>query len=344
MNNSLYTDLKKRLLQILISLMIIIVLGTITYKYLGGDDWSVLDAFYMTIITITTVGFREVHSLHAIPEARIFTVLLALFGMGFLLYGMGNLTAFIIEGDLKNLMWRQRTMKQIKKMKNHLIVCGIGEIGIHIVEELFKIRKEFVVIEANSVSIENCKFQGKIPIIEGDATDDDTLIAAGIENAAGIISSLHSDKDNLFITVSARQLNPSIRIVAHAIDPTTQKKLQKSGANAVVSANVIGALRMVSEMVRPAVVNFLDQMLRYKDKTVRIEEVTIKEGSRYIGKNIAETHIGKETGVLIIALRNVKTKQFTYSFSQNLKLQVNDILVVIGSVEQIEKLRKKTNN
>ncbi|MFC1848648.1 potassium channel family protein [candidate division CSSED10-310 bacterium] len=337
----MYSELQKRLYLAIFALTLIIIIGTIGFKFFGGSSWSILDAMYMTIITITTVGYGETHSLSGNPGARIFTIFLLLFGTGVLLYGIGNATAFIIEGDLKHLMWRRRIMKKIIRLSNHYIICGAGEIGIHVIDEMMKTRQRFVVIEKSMDIIEHLRSRENLLIVHGDATDDDTLLNAGIEQAVGIISTIHSDKDNLFITVSARQLNHDIRIVAHAIDPATQKKLFKSGADAVVSANVIGALRMVSEMIRPTVVNFLDQMLRIKDKCIRIEEVTIKENSAYIGQSLAEANIGKETGVLLIAMRNVETNQFTYSFASDLKLKLGDILVVIGSVDQVMVLRQK---
>jgi voltage-gated potassium channel len=337
----MYYGLQRRLYMIMAAIFAVIVVGTTGYKVLGGPEWSLVDALYMTVITITTVGYGEVHPLINNPGAKLFNVFFILVGMGIIAYGAGNLTAFIIEGDLKNLIWRRRTMKHIKRLKRHIIVCGAGDIGLSAVEELMKTKRSFVLIERDMDKIENLKIKDQILILQGDATDDEVLLEAGISDASGIVSTLSSDKDNLFITVSARQLNPGIRIVVRSGDPATQKKLARSGANAVVSTNEIGAMRLVSEMVRPTVVNFLDQMLRRRDQTIRIEEVAIPEASPYMGKNLFEANIGKETGVLVIALRNPQTDQFVYSITPEMKLNAGDIIVVIGTVEQLQLLREK---
>lgn len=336
----MYQELQKRLYLTIMALLCVVVVGTFGYKFFGGAEWTYLDALYMTIITITTVGYGEIHNLESNQDARLFTIFILLVGMALLLYGIGNATAFIIEGNLSSLIWRRRIMKKINKMKDHIIVCGAGEIGMNIIDELLKTDYGAVCIERDPAIVETLKNKDKLLIIQGDATDDDVLIEAGIENAFGIISTFSSDKENLFVTVSARQLSPKIRIVTQAVDPTAQKKLYRGGANSVVSTNFIGAMRLTSEMVRPSVVNFLDQMLRVKESTIRIEEVTIPENSRYIGKNLIEAGIGKETGVLVIAIRNLVTNQFIYSFTPENRLKGGDILVVIGSVEQVKKLRK----
>ncbi|MBN2385094.1 potassium channel protein [bacterium] len=339
MTSTLY-ELQKKLYYTLAALAAIFVVGTIGFKLIGGENWSILDSLYMTVITITTVGFGEIHDLTNNPAARIFTIFMLLFGMGVLAYGVGNITAFIVEGNLMHIMWRRQTMREINRMKNHIIVCGAGEIGHHVIEEFQKIAINFVIIEKNSEIVANLREKLNVSILQGDATDDDILIEAGINKAAGIISTLHSDKDNLFITVSARQLNPSIRIVVHAVDQAAHKKLVRSGANAAVSTNSIGAMRLASEMVRPTVVNFLDQMLRLKEQTIRIEEVTIKPKSDLIDQSLYGANIGKKTGVLVIAIRNMESNQFVYTFSKELRLKKNDILVALGTVDQIKKLRE----
>lgn len=332
--------IQRRLKIAVIVLAIIFFIGVAGFKLLGGHEWSTLDAVYMTVITMATVGYGETKDLSKNPAARIFAIFFILTGMGILLFVISSATAFIVEGELTQVLWRKKMIKEISKLKNHVIICGAGETGIHTVEELLKTRNDFVVIEPDKERVEKLKLLGDLNIIEGDANEDSVLIQAGIERAKGIIIALPTDKDNLFVTITARQLNPGIKIVAKGIDPKTDTKLIKAGANSVVSPNFIGGLRMVSEMIRPTVVNFLDLMLRDKLRTLRVDEVTISERSHIAGKTLEEAAITEKINLLVMALKEPDSPDFNFNPSPKTLLRPGQVLIVSGDIADVIKLRE----
>lgn len=332
--------LQRRLKIAVIVLAIVFLIGVVGFKSLGGRDWSTLDAVYMAVITMATVGYGETKDLSKNPAARVFTVFFILAGMGILLFVISLATAFIVEGELTQVLWRKKMIKEIAKLKDHIIVCGAGETGIHAVEELLKTRHNFVIIEPDKERVEKLKLLGDLNIIEGDASEDEVLSQAGIERAKGVIIALPTDKDNLFVTITARQLNPKIKIVAKGIDPKTDTKLIKAGANSVVSPNFIGGLRMVSEMIRPAVVNFLDLMLRDKSRTLRVEEVTITDRSQLAGKTLDEAAITQQTNLLVMAMKDPDSPDFHFNPSPKTVLRPGQILIVSGDISGVIKLRE----
>ena len=327
-------------------LVIIIALtGTFGYWLFGlyyHQDWGLLDCAYMTLISLSTVGFGEILRIDHLPVVRVFTMLLILSGMGVLVFFASTLTAFIVEGQLRDLLSRRRMLKMIDDMKNHVIVCGAGETGYHIVEELYATNRPCVVID---ISEEACKKIhekiGMVPYITGDATDDEILEEAGINRAQGIFAALNNDKDNLVITITARLKQPSIRIISKAVGLTFGQKLMRSGASSVVTSNKIGAMRMVSEMVRPAVTSFLDEMLREKDRPMRIEEVRVEKGSPMQGKSLGQLEIRKRLALSVISLHYSQTGKYNYSPDPNEPLQPGTVLICLGEIAAIEQLRKE---
>lgn len=332
--------LQRRLKIAVIVLAIVFLIGVVGFKSLGGREWSTLDAVYMAVITMATVGYGETKDLSKNPAARVFTIFFILAGMGIMLFVISSATAFIVEGELTQVLWRKKMIKEIAKLKDHIIVCGAGETGIHAVEELLKTRHNFVIIEPDKERVEKLKLLGDLNIIEGDASEDEVLSQAGIERAKGVIIALPTDKDNLFVTITARQLNPKIKIVAKGIDPKTDTKLVKAGANSVVSPNFIGGLRMVSEMVRPAVVNFLDLMLRDKSRTLRVEEVTITDRSQLAGKTLDEAAITQQTNLLVMAMKDPDSPDFHFNPGPKTVLRPGQILIVSGDISGVIKLRE----
>lgn len=256
-------DFRKRLIKGLIFTFITVAVGTAGYKILGGPEWSFLDSLYMTIITLTSVGFGEIQDLSDYPYARILTIFIILFGMGSILFVVSTITGFIVEGELSNVFGRRKMLKEISSLKNHFIVCGIGNTGYVVVKELIQTKRDFVVVDTDLNELEKLSETDKILYINDDATNDAALVNAGIHEAHGLITILPDDKDNLFVTLTAKQLNPNLRIVSKGVEEHTIKKLKLAGAASVVMPSFIGGLRMVSELIRPAAVSFLDKNASY---------------------------------------------------------------------------------
>lgn len=336
------TSLRNRLLVGFLALSIVIGGGTVGYWWIGDGRWEVWDCLYMTVITVTTVGYGEVLSdMDTTPHARSFTMVLLVFGTGVLVYFASTITAFIVEGDLKDILSKARLKKRIKRMKDHIIVCGTGSTGRHIVEELIKTLQPVVAIDRNVETLKeiaDAHPKADYAYLVGDATDDDVLNAAGLPVARGVVAALSSDKDNLYVVVSARQINPQCRIIARCAELGHVEKIKRAGADGVVSPNFIGGMRMASEMLRPSVVKFLDEMLR-DQRAMRIEEVTIGKGSGLAGKTLRDASVRERFGMSVLAIRETTGAPWSYNPDPAMTLGAGVILVVLGSAEQVKELR-----
>jgi voltage-gated potassium channel len=331
--------MQKRIINVLIVLITIFLCGVAGYALI--EEWSILDSLYMTIITLTTVGFMEVQPLS--QAGRVFTIFLLVIGFSVIFYGLGTITVFIVEGELVTILRRRKMQKKISKLKDHYIICGCGDMGKHVINEFVKTRRPFVFIEKNESEVQGIiEKNEKIMYIIGDASTDAVLLDAGIENAKGLITTFTSDKDNLFVVLTARSLNSGIRIVTRCMEEESEHKLKTAGADSVVSAHAIGGLRMASEMLRPTVVSFLDVMLRDREGGLRIEETIISPESKIRGKTIKEANILGEIGLIIIAIKDGETGQYIYNPQSDLQVKENDILIVLGRVEQVSRLREYT--
>lgn len=279
--------------------------GVVGYQVLAGPQYGLLDAAYMTVITLTTVGYGEVIDLSNNPAGRIFTMALLLAGVGSFLYFFSNLTAFMVEGHLADLLRDRRMTKKIAKLEGHQIVCGVGSTGEHIIKELVATQRPFVAIDQDEALIRRLEAEVgcEFPSVTGDVTDDDTLMAAGIDRAAGLAACIAHDNDNLLVVVSARMLNPKLRIICRCTEDRVAAKIIQAGADAIVSPNTIGGLRMVSELVRPHVVSFLDIMLRDRKEGLRVEEFPITAGSPLADTTTGALRRRKLPDVLVVALR-----------------------------------------
>lgn len=334
----------KRLWIGFVLVVLVISIGTVGFHVLGsmnGLEWSWLDCVYMTVITVSTVGYGEILPIQHMPAARIFTIAIILFGMGMLVYFASAVVALVVEFDVREVIQRRKRLKAIQELQDHVIVCGIGTTGIHVVEELQSIGTPFVVVENDLERVQHVQTHlgVEFPYVLGDATDDDVLGEAGITRAQGVVSALSNDKDNLFVTITARQLNPKARIVSRAKESSSANKLRRAGADAVVSPNLIGGMRMASEMVRPMVVQFLDLMLRDKEKTLRIEEATVPEYSMVEGKRLMDTQIRKITELLVVAVRS-PDGAYKYNPGPDFVLRAGATLIVLGDSKDVVKLRK----
>ncbi len=332
----------RRMLAALGVLVTLVFAGSTSFWLLGGGRWKYFECIYMTIITLSTVGFGELSRMHEVPGARALTIGLIVSGVGALAYVQGNLTALLVEGVIGQALRRNRMRKQIAALTGHIVVAGAGSTGKHVIEELIATKTPFVVIDRNEQHIQRLSeelLEGKMLFVLGDATDDHMLVAAGIKAARGIVAALTHDKDNLFVTLSARSLNPSARIVSKVVEDDAAPKMLKAGATSVVSPTQIGGRRMASELIRPEVNEFLDQMLRDKDKNLRLEEVTIPEKSSYIGTVLKDTPIRRETRLLVVAVRE-SDRSFLYNPDPDYMMQAGTTLIVMGEAESVVKLRK----
>jgi voltage-gated potassium channel len=323
-----------------IALGAIVAIGTIGYWLIGGREYSFLDSLYMTVITISTIGYGEIIRLSDNPVGRLFTIFIALSGIGILFYIITNLTAFVVEGELKDSFRRRKMEKIARNYKDHYIVCGIGIVGAHIIHELYATGRPYIIVDISRDNLE--KHADAIPadvFIEDDATDDNTLLKAGIMKAKGLFAVTGDDNQNLVICLSAKQLKPRIRVVAECSEIKNSEKMRKAGADSVVSPSLIGGLRMASEMIRPTVVSFLDIMLRDKEKNLRIEEIPVP--ASFAGKSISALDLTKYSSLLLLAVR-IKD-DFIYNPSDDYVIQEDNTLIFMSPPEERKKLEKILN-
>ncbi len=337
------TSLGRRLFTGFIALLVVVFGGALGYYAIGDGRWTPWDCIYMTVITVTTVGYGEtLDQMDKVEYARPFTVLLLVFGTGSIVFFASMITAFIVEGDLRNALANQRLRKRMKRMNDHIVVCGAGSTGRNVIEELLKTNVAVIAIDINEHELQEiaAKFpKAEFAFLVGDATDDDIIAQAHLDRARGLVAALSSDKDNLYLVVSARQTSPGMRIVARCAELSHIDKLKRGGADAVVSPNFIGGMRLVSEMVRPTVVGFLDSMLRDKRAEYRIEEVTLGTGFAS-GATLGDARVHDRFGMHIIAIRGAD-KEWTYNPGPQEQLVRGMTLVVLGSPEQVSALRRE---
>jgi voltage-gated potassium channel len=330
--------MSRRLVFAFLSVVATIAIGTGGYWLIGGGHWSFVDCLYQTVIGITTAGFGEIIPLGETHLGRPFTIVLLCGGMVAVGWFVTTAAAFLIEGELSGLTWRKRMDSRVKKLSGHYIVCGAGSTGIHCVRELAAIAVPFVVVDRSEEVARALTREHDCPAVVGDATHDEVLLEAGIARARGVISALTEDKDNLFVTVTARALNPALRIVAKAIDPRADGKLRRAGADSVVSPNMIGGLRLVSEMVRPEVVTFLDVMLRDKDRTLRIEEVTIPAAAGGAQRRISELGLARHKLLLLAVKGPAPEPRLHYNPAPEHLLTGGETLIVLGEPDRVRQL------
>ena len=321
----------------------VVLVGATAYYSVGAGRWSWFDCFYMTVITLSTVGFAEtLEGMNEIPEARAVTIALIILGSGTLLYFISSLTALIVEGDLQGILRRRSMQRAIGAMSGHVIVCGVGTTGRHIATELRAVGIPFVVIDKNKELLEELtvEFDEELLHVVGDATDDHALELAGVARARGVISALNDDKSNLFVTISARAMNPTARIVAKSIEPSTSDKLRRAGADAVVAPNYIGGVRLFSEMVSPKTVAFLDRIVQFGGGiSVGIEAIDIPESSTLAGKRLAETDL-RAAGALVVAVHKFDG-DYVYNPGSEQLLEAGDSLIVLAESADVAALKAR---
>jgi voltage-gated potassium channel len=318
----------------LLVLVAIVTLGTVGYSSIEG--WPLFDSLYMTIITLATVGFREVAPLS--DQGKAFTILLIVFGASIIAYSAGSLIRFTVEGQLRQIMGRKKVEKQIGKIEAHYIICGYGRIGNLICKEFQAKPLPFVVVEKDPELCAKLSEEGVL-FVQGDATDDETLETAGIRRAKGLITAVTSDTENVYITLTARGLNPSLFILARSGEEGSELKLRRAGASKVISPYVIGATRMAQAILRPSVVDFIEIATAGHNLELQLEEIRIRNASRLAGKNLINSGIRKDLGIIIVGIKKGDGNMVFNPASETL-IEAGDVLITLGEAPAILNLEQ----
>ena len=313
-------------------LFVIILIGTFGYEMIE-DKFDLLESFYMSVITISTTGFKEVHPLS--PAGKVFTIFLIIAGIITVAYTGGKAAQFLIE---QRGFRRRKMEKKMKELTNHYIVCGYGRMGKQICEGLEEAKTKFVVIESSPVKILHLEERGYL-FVEGDATSDDVLQRAEIEKAKGLVTVLDSDAQNVFTTLSAKQLNSDIYLVARAIEDGTEQKLKKAGADRVVKPYELGGLRMVQLLLRPRVSDFIDIVVRKKESEISLEEISLTKDSFIVGKKLSEANLKKKYNLMVIAISR-EDGELIYNPPSDVVFRQNDKVMVIGPASKLAELNE----
>ena len=310
----------------------VVILGILGYEIIEG--WNFLDSIYMTVTTITTVGYSEVHPLS--DGGRIFSIFLMIGGVGGALYALSGIVGYIIEGNLGTVWERRKMQNKIAKLKEHFILCGFGRVGEEIARTFHEEEVDFIVIDNRPECITRLE-ESEYVYLEGDATQDDVLKSAGIERARGLIAAVGTDTDNTYITLSARGLRPDIYIEARASSTEAVTKLERSGANRVILPHAIGGNRMAMLALRPSVVDFIDNVVYSRGREMRLENVDITESSKLIDLTIKE--VRDKTRVSVLALQK-KGLALTPNPTGEEVVEGGDKLIVIGTKAQLTSLEE----
>jgi voltage-gated potassium channel len=327
-----------RLRELAILLVLLHVIGIAGYMSIEG--WSFLDAFYMTVITLGTIGYGETHPLSA--AGRIFTIGLIFVGIGTFTYALSTVAALWVDAHVLGLWGKRRMEQRIAALKDHIIICGGGDTGYHVAQELQQTRTPFVVIERDESQAARLReFGNDVLFILGDASDAAVLRHARIDSARGLVTCMSDDKENLFTVFEARDMNPSLRIVSRLVDDESRARLVRAGADGIVPMQRIGALRIASEVLRPHVVSVLDVMLR-EPSLIRVQEMEVGAGAT--GQSLAALRMHERAGVTIFALREAGTLRHVFNPPPDRVLAAGDVLIGCADPDQLETARRIATN
>lgn len=325
----------RKIILFIIPLLLILVFGTGGYMLFEGV--SCIDALYLTVITITTVGYGDIVPVQ--PSGRLFTVLLVFSGVGYVMYLFGQITEAMVEGGLKKIVGRRKMSKQIAKLQDHYIVCGFGRIGMEICSILRENNRRFVVLERDEEVVKEIDKHGYF-VIMGEASDDDVLIEAGIKRARGLIAVVSSDADNLYITLTARGLNADLFILSRSSGiPGVGRKLKRAGASRVISPYAIGARRMAQLIVRPTVMDFIDFAMKSSELGLRMEEIVVSEAATFAGRTLMESGLRKKYDIIVVAIKR-GDQPMIFNPKPDEKIMAGDILILLGDSDHISSLEK----
>ncbi len=317
----------------LVVLALLLLLGAAGYLLIE-DGWSPLDAVYMSVTTLTTVGFREMHPLS--PAGRVFTMVFVLAGLGVLLYVLSRVAQVLIEGELLDVFGRRRMMSEIDRLSNHYIVCGFGKVGRPVAEGLARDGYPHCVLDSDEHLEASIQKTGS-PYLLGDATDEDLLERAGVRRAGTLLALLASDADNLYLTMAAKDLNPAIKVIARATDPAGETRLKRAGADDVVSPSRIAGLRVLQAAVNPTSVEFMEIVTQRQALQLSLADIPVSAASDLNGRTIAEAGIRGRFGVIIVAVKRKDGMEFNPE--PDTTIRAGDILVVLGEDLDIAQLQ-----
>lgn len=321
--------LRRRLLLVTLTVVLVLALGTSWYVAVEG--WTFLDAFYMTVITLTTVGYGEVQPLS--PSGRIFTIVLIFLGVSTVAYGLSSIGEYLLTSGVIERIRKRGTMQAIKRLEKHVIICGAGRVGQTAARTLEEMKQTFVVVDSDPDLIRGLQDEEWI-VLEGDSTQDEVLIGAGIERATGLLVCTGDDSDNLFIVLSARSLNRDLFIVARSVEASNEAKMRRAGANKVISPYQIGGRHMANVVVRPHVAEFMDVVTLDSGLELWLEEIEIAANSPLAGKTVVEADVRRRTGVTLVALLRGEKKQMITP-DENTRFAAGDELIVLGTRQQL---------
>jgi voltage-gated potassium channel len=324
--------LRRYVLLLLIPLGLVVV-GTVGY-YLLEPDYTLFDGLYMIVITLTTVGYAEVHDLSL--RGRIFTIFLLLGGVFTFFYTVTELVRAVVTGEVQQLLGRERMERSLAALNQHLIICGYGRMGRYVCHEFAKQGLPFVIVDRQPEVLEGFQVPHGIPVV-GEATSDEVLQRAGVQRARALVTVAASDADNLYITMSARLLNEALYIVARAENEEAEQKLMRAGANRVVSPYAIGGFKVAQAVLRPTVVDFIELATRTEHLELQIEETRIEPGSRLAGVSLHDSHLRRDLGVIVVAIKN-EQGHMVANPPGDAVMQPSDILIALGHRQQLDQL------
>lgn len=325
----------KKLIIASLSLLVILVAGSVGFCLIEG--YSVLDSVAVTLglLTTTSIGYGSIIPF-SIP-GKIFALLLIIFGVSMVAYAFGTIVSLVLEGHLSNLMGRSKMKKKISNLKDHIILCGAGRVGQHVICRLMMEKVPFVVVDKNEEITKKLMDDGVL-VITNDASKDETLHEAGIDRAKGLITALPGDADNVFVTLTAKELNPNIRVVARGDIAESKSKLIRAGADKVISPSVIGGRRMAISILKPVSVDFVETLIHKQDIEFEIEEIVTSKDCQLVGKSLGESMIKQDTGTMIVAIK--RNEDIITNPGADDFIQANDLLIAIGTRPQLAKLEQ----
>jgi voltage-gated potassium channel len=322
---------------VIVASLLLFTLVTGTAGFLIIEGYSLFDAFYMTLITITTVGYQELRPLtHA---GRIFNSFLILFGVSAMFFAVGAVTQTIIELELQDHFGKRRTKRLIEKMENHVIVCGFGRVGRSAAAELQRSAVPFLVIDRSQERFDRATAAG-MPVLIADSTRDESLRQAGVHRARGLIAALATDADNLFVVLSAKALNPKLTVVTRAAEEESEEKLRRAGADTVFAPYSMAGNRLAQSLVRPHVARFIDFATKNIDLDMAIEQVRVAAGTEFDSRTLRELQIRRELGVIVLAIRKSDGRMI-FNPPAEMEIMAGDFLIVMGEQQDLQQLEDR---